>query len=309
MNPSSPLRTSVSRWRSPWTLPAPVLENEAMTMRAPASIARSYGARWMRVEASRRRRRSRPGRWRSRRVVDVPQPCRHRRRSASASRPRRSGAARSAPCRPRMNAAPELGRRAPDPRRSPRRSGPSARPAGPRRPARSPSGCRSPTISTAVARPMRSTRSASPAAPSPTLCGKIVAPTTLSWPWTASTPYRIGMPSRVASAACWKPSTIAYQPSASFGSGAPPPPLRTEPRSRSATPGRSDRALLELGHLADLLVDRHLGEEGRRRGPRAAGSGRASRSRRMRSGSTTAAPTPRPRRRRRPRGRPRRGSR
>ena len=41
VNPSSPLRTSVSRWWSPWTLPAAVLENDAMTIRAPASIAAS----------------------------------------------------------------------------------------------------------------------------------------------------------------------------------------------------------------------------------------------------------------------------
>ena len=52
VNPSSPLRTSVSRWWSPWTLPAPVLENDAMTIRAPAARAASYGARWIVLNVS-----------------------------------------------------------------------------------------------------------------------------------------------------------------------------------------------------------------------------------------------------------------
>ena len=42
--------------------------------------------------------------------------------------------------------------------------------------------------SSAVARATRSTSEASRVQPRPTLCGKMTAPTTLLWPWTASTP-------------------------------------------------------------------------------------------------------------------------
>ena len=51
-------------------------------------------------------------------------------------------------------------------------------------------------ISTAVTFPIRSISSGSRAAPSPTLCGKIVAPTILLWPCTASVPPRSGWPVR-----------------------------------------------------------------------------------------------------------------
>ena len=47
--------------------------------------------------------------------------------------------------------------------------------------------------SSAVASPMRRTRSGSCAAPRPILCGKMVALGRLLWPWTASTPNRIGI--------------------------------------------------------------------------------------------------------------------
>ena len=42
--------------------------------------------------------------------------------------------------------------------------------------------------SVAVTSPVRLARSGSRVAPMPMLCGRIVAPTTLLWPWTASTP-------------------------------------------------------------------------------------------------------------------------
>ena len=48
-------------------------------------------------------------------------------------------------------------------------------------------------ISAAVTEPMRRIRSGSRAAPSPIFCGKIVAPTMLAWPWTASIPNRLGI--------------------------------------------------------------------------------------------------------------------
>ena len=46
LKPSSPLRTSVSRRRSPWTLPPRVPENVAITTCTPAAMAGGYGARW-----------------------------------------------------------------------------------------------------------------------------------------------------------------------------------------------------------------------------------------------------------------------
>jgi hypothetical protein len=45
-----------------------------------------------------------------------------------------------------------------------------------------------PDTSSAVARPMFWTSAGFRVAPRPMLCGKIVAPTTLLCPWTASTP-------------------------------------------------------------------------------------------------------------------------
>ena len=61
------------------------------------------------------------------------------------------------------------------------------------------------------------------------LWGKTVAPSMLPSPWTESIPYSSGMCSRVASAACWKRSTMSAQASGSFGSGTEPPPERMLP--------------------------------------------------------------------------------
>ena len=47
--------------------------------------------------------------------------------------------------------------------------------------------------SSAVASPMRRMSAGSCVAPRPMLCGKIVALGRLLWPWTASTPNRIGI--------------------------------------------------------------------------------------------------------------------
>ena len=88
-----------------------------------------------------------------------------------------------------------------------------------------------------------------------------MAPTTLLLPWTASMPYRIGIPRRVPSAACWYAATNRYHASGLFSGGAPSPPLSTDPRRNRATPARVDRATLELGHLADLLVLGHPRQE------------------------------------------------
>ena len=204
-------------------------------MRAPASIAARYGAQVDRVEG---------------RVVDVGHALVDRVAVGRGGAPARAaiadevlgvaatavGAARSSPWRPRIERRAELGderrilaealvgptpahvlrhghdrrevpadaRSRPSPRRSPRRS---ARPGRHRRPR-----------------------------PSPMSCGKIVAPTTLPCPWTASTPYRIGIPSRVVSAAAGSRRPSATSRPASFCGGDPPPPLSTEPRNRSATP-------------------------------------------------------------------------
>jgi hypothetical protein len=67
-------------------------------------------------------------------------------------------------------------------------------------------------------------------APSPTLCGKIVAPYTLLLPWTASIPYRRGMPKRVFRAARWKSSVmLSHNSGVAFGAGTLPPPLSILP--------------------------------------------------------------------------------
>ena len=73
--------------------------------------------------------------------------------------------------------------------------------------------------STFVARAISSTSSGSLAAPRPMLCGNTVAPNTAPFPCTASTPYRIGMPRRVDSAASSKPTTMSRHPAASFCAG------------------------------------------------------------------------------------------
>ena len=112
---------------------------------------------------------------------------------------------------------------------------------------------------------------------------------------------RTGSGSRAASRARrpGRPRPSRTSRPASFGVGAPPPPLSTEPSEQVGDALRVDRALLELGHLADLLVDRHLGEQGGGAGRRAAGSGRASRpwSRRSGRGSAEAPAMPVTRRR------------
>ena len=163
----------MSRWRSPWTLPARVLENEAMTIRAPASIAASYGARWM-PEG---------------RLVDVGDALVDRvarRRGRAPGRPAVAeevlggggaavGRGQVVALEPADERLAELRDARAGPRRSPRRCGPSARPAAPPRPARSPSGC--PWRPSRARSPGRSAHQAgSAAAPRPTLCGKIVAP-------------------------------------------------------------------------------------------------------------------------------------
>src|SRR5580765_6326095 len=89
-------------------------------------------------------------------------------------------------------------------------------------------------ISRAVAVQTCWTSAGSCVAPRPTFCGNIVAHSTLLWPWTASTPYRIGMPRRVPRAASWYALTMSYQACGVFGSGKPPPPLRIEPRLNAA---------------------------------------------------------------------------
>jgi hypothetical protein len=67
-------------------------------------------------------------------------------------------------------------------------------------------------------------------APSPTLCGKIVAPYMLLLPWTASIPYRRGMPKRVFRAARWKSSVmLSHNSGVAFGAGTLPPPLSILP--------------------------------------------------------------------------------
>src|SRR4051794_34492475 len=86
-----------------------------------------------------------------------------------------------------------------------------------------------PETSSATARPTRCASAGSRVAPSPMLCGKIVAPTTLLWSCTASTPYRMGMPSGVARAAFWKLSYMSPQDAAVFGDGPEPPPDSPEP--------------------------------------------------------------------------------
>jgi hypothetical protein len=91
-----------------------------------------------------------------------------------------------------------------------------------------------------------STSAGSRVEPSPMLCGKMVAPTRLPWPCTVSTPYRIGICSRVVSAAAWKLSTMSAHASGVFGVGTEPPPDSTEPSrlvaisdGSSANAGRS----------------------------------------------------------------------
>ena len=114
-----------------------------------------------------RRRRSRPGRWGSRWSSTSPTPCRRRRRSAWPCRGRRSGRRRGPAAR---GGRPHRAWTRPtDPRGSPRTSDPSARPAGRPRPARSPSGMPVASISSAVAAPIRSTRSGSRDGPEPDL--------------------------------------------------------------------------------------------------------------------------------------------
>src|SRR5216683_4201518 len=83
--------------------------------------------------------------------------------------------------------------------------------------------------------PFLSTRSGSRVAPRPTLCGKMVAPRKLLWPWIASTPYRSGIPSLLSSASLCTRWTMPAHASGLFGVGLPPPPLRTEPMPNCRT--------------------------------------------------------------------------
>src|SRR5258708_28720614 len=83
--------------------------------------------------------------------------------------------------------------------------------------------------------PILSTRSGSRVAPRPTLCGKMVAPRKLLWPWMASTPYRSGMPSLLSRASLCTRWTIPAHASGLLGVGLPPPPLRTEPMPNCRT--------------------------------------------------------------------------
>ena len=130
------------RWWSPWTLPADVLENEAITI-ADAGVDRGlvrrqvdrpegllvdgrYDALVDEVAGRRRRPEGRAA------VADVVLGGRQRAESDAAE----VGALHAADERAREVADQRSG-----PRRSPRTSGPIGRPAAPRRPARSPSGC------------------------------------------------------------------------------------------------------------------------------------------------------------------------
>ena len=235
MKPSSPLRTSVSRWRSPWTLPAPVLENDAITIRAPASMAASYGARWIAANASSSMSARRPGRSSSRASSTSPTPVPPSPIKCLAVAAAEPGAVRSPPWRPRDERAAEL-----------RHQGRVLAVALVARPHRTscgtattgPKSQRIPVaaISAAVASPIRSDEVGSWAAPSPTCAGR-------SWRrrrccGRGRRRRRRGSGCRGASRARrpGRPRTIRYQPPASFWGGEPPPPLRTEPRSRSVTP-------------------------------------------------------------------------
>jgi len=60
-----------------------------------------------------------------------------------------------------------------------------------------------PATSRAVTRAAARTTSGLRVQPRPMWWGKIVDPLRPPWPWTASTPYTIGIPSRVASAWLW----------------------------------------------------------------------------------------------------------
>ena len=90
-------------------------------------------------------------------------------------------------------------------------------------------------VSSAVTWPIRSTSRGSRVAPRPMLCGKTVAPSRFPWPWTESTPYTIGICSRVVSACAWKVSTVSAHASGVFWAGTEPPPESTEPSRRDAT--------------------------------------------------------------------------
>lgn len=67
-------------------------------------------------------------------------------------------------------------------------------------------------------------------APRPTLWGNTVAPYTLLFPWTASTPYMMGIPSSDSKASFWNPPTMSAQSDdKAFSKGPLPPPLRILP--------------------------------------------------------------------------------
>jgi hypothetical protein len=86
-----------------------------------------------------------------------------------------------------------------------------------------------PATSSAVARATACASPGSRLAPSPMLCGKMVAPRTLLCPCTASMPYMTGMPRGVACAALWKPSYMSAHPVGVLSAGAEPPPERIDP--------------------------------------------------------------------------------
>jgi hypothetical protein len=159
----------------------------------------------------------------------------------------------------------------PDPRHSPHRRGPSAR-----RAARPPSGRRSsrrrwPPPPARWPRRCGGSGPGSRAAPRPILCGKIVAPTTLLWPCTASMPKMIGI-------SWWPPAFPAprrgrrgsTRPSA--GRGAVVAVRRAVAAGQDRAQAvlaqlvRRDRGAVGLDGLGDLLLDGHLahqlGDEG-----------------------------------------------
>jgi hypothetical protein len=78
-----------------------------------------------------------------------------------------------------------------------------------------------------------------------------------------------GMPSRVRRAWAWKVSTMSAQASGVLGVCTEPPPDSTDPsRQRGVA---ADGAPLGLGHLPDLLLQRHLGQQQLGPGGRLAG--------------------------------------
>ena len=126
-------------------------------------------------------------------------------------------------------------------------------------------------ISRAVALQTCSTRAGSFAAPRPTFCGKIVAPSTLF----DRAPHRRRRGSGCRGGSRGRPAgrrrPCRTRP---WGVGRRESAAATEDRAQRERAGirRVDRVLLDLGHLADLLVDGHLAQQ--RRHPVSDGQGR-----------------------------------